>query len=1258
MSKRFYTFSKWFPFVVAWLFWLFPAYAYAIDVDVTGSLTEGGNTNLTVTFSSNIPGDADFEFGWSIEAGTGNPLNPSSDFNSYSGYSEKAPSFSNSYSLRLPLVDDAASEGTEVGAICLLPMNGSSFPPNTFDLFALADYTNGGGEPCFNFSIIDNDTPPTISFNSANSANSEAISSASIPVSLSASWSSTITVSYTVTGTATGGGTDYTLANGMLSFSAGTTSLPIPISGIVDDNIHEGDETVILTLSSPTVATLGSTTVHTYTITENEAVPTLSIADISALEGAFGVSAQPNVAVTLSHPSSQSVSFQWQTQDGTAASADSDYSADSGTLYISSGNTSINISPVILGDDAFETDENFSLVLSNATNATITDNTGVVTIANDDALPSLSISNLGAIVEGGGTANVVVALDTPAGVDVSFTYATSDGTASAGVEYSATSGTATITAGSPDVTIPVPLNDNSVDNVDKSFTFSISSPVQATIGTSSQSFTILDDDAVVSIGDIAVNETDSTATFTVTVQGPMTASTLDIDYTTVDGSAVAGSDYTTKSGTLNFASSQAIPFNSAETQTIIVNLSDDATTEGTENFDISLSNIVTAGSVLMPDNTGTATITDNEGTPTIQFNAASSSGAESVSSAALQVDLSGASASAVTVAYTVTGTATGGGTDYTLADGTLTFNALSTSETITIASIIDDAIVEASETVIVTLSSPSGATLGSNTAHTYTITDNDVAVTTISVSAAASVSEGAGTTNFTVSLSSAATGALSVDYATSNGTALAGSDYTSASNSLSFAAGEQTKTISVAILDDSGVEASESFSLTLSNPVNVTLGTTTASVSITDNDIGIELSLIDEAEIYVRDVSDQLAQEKGHDLIEASHRLIRASLDSVMIQSSILSGKAETNTPEPRTGFANSTASQTTRQVFFSTPDTPIADAQINFKKNLVGAVKALDVAADDEGHQARFSYDLYTPLIRSSDRLITKIAAQTSQQKNGPEARRLIASFALEKKAKDEQSAIGRFVHLTHENADFNTDYKGDKNTSGVNIGIYKVYTADVDVLNSAYFSAGISNTDLSLVKSGMLLDSSYLSYQFQTGFSVGRVYKTKRFAGILEFSIDALYDYQNGHDLNITYGISKFNRLMSGKGHNEIIARFEPKANFELGKTKNGKARILQVTPLLKCGTGTMTADCGGGLAAKVSSPFEADRGHLSLGIRYEHYRDTDFMEYLMNINQNLFNSDQIKLNTELKVDTNDVLPSSSAGQYKVGSSLNVTF
>ena len=68
--------------------------------------------------------------------------------------------------------------------------------------------------------------------------------------------------------------------------------------------------------------------------------------------------------------------------------------------------------------------------------------------------------------------------------------------------------------------------------------------------------------------------------------------------------------------------------------------------------------------------------------------------------------------------YTITGTATGSGTDYTLANGTLTIPAGSTSGTITIASIVDDTLDEVDETVIVTLSNPSNATLGSDDAHT------------------------------------------------------------------------------------------------------------------------------------------------------------------------------------------------------------------------------------------------------------------------------------------------------------------------------------------------------------------------------------------------------------------------------------------------------------------------------------------------------------------------------------------------------------
>ena len=112
-------------------------------------------------------------------------------------------------------------------------------------------------------------------------------------------------------------------------------------------------------------------------------------------------------------------------------------------------------------------------------------------------------------------------------------------------------------------------------------------------------------------------------------------------------------------------------------------------------------------------------------TPTVAFNTTSSNGLESVSSADLQVDLSSVSALNVTVNYAVTGTATGSGTDFTLANGTLTISAGDANDNITIASIVNDLLDENNETVIVTLSNPTNATLGTNTVHTYTINDND-----------------------------------------------------------------------------------------------------------------------------------------------------------------------------------------------------------------------------------------------------------------------------------------------------------------------------------------------------------------------------------------------------------------------------------------------------------------------------------------------------------------------------------------------------
>ena len=112
------------------------------------------------------------------------------------------------------------------------------------------------------------------------------------------------------------------------------------------------------------------------------------------------------------------------------------------------------------------------------------------------------------------------------------------------------------------------------------------------------------------------------------------------------------------------------------------------------------------------DSVHTYTITDDDNEPTIDFNATSSTGAEDISSVAITVDLSAASSNDITVNYALTGTATGSGTDYTLADGTLTISAGATSGTITITGIVDDGLVEENETIIVTLSNPTNATLG------------------------------------------------------------------------------------------------------------------------------------------------------------------------------------------------------------------------------------------------------------------------------------------------------------------------------------------------------------------------------------------------------------------------------------------------------------------------------------------------------------------------------------------------------------------
>jgi hypothetical protein len=181
----------------------------------------------------------------------------------------------------------------------------------------------------------------------------------------------------------------------------------------------------------------------------------------------------------------------------------------------------------------------------------------------------------------------------------------------------------------------------------------------------------------------------------------------------------------------------------------------------------------------------------------------------------------------------------GSGVDYTLAPGTLTFTPGELTKNITFT-VTDDTMREPNNLVTLQLLNPANASLGANTYHGYTIIDNDAASATPFVGFAASsssVAEASGSVSLPVSLSAPAAGVVTVDYATADGTALTGSDYTGTSGTLTFAPGETVKSITVPILDDTSVESAKSFTVTLSNPVGLLSSSLDAhTVTIVDDD--------------------------------------------------------------------------------------------------------------------------------------------------------------------------------------------------------------------------------------------------------------------------------------------------------------------------------------------------------------------------------------------------------------------------------------
>src|SRR5207247_5332657 len=128
--------------------------------------------------------------------------------------------------------------------------------------------------------------------------------------------------------------------------------------------------------------------------------------------GTEGKSATTNAVFTdtLASPSSQPVTVNYATADGTATLADNDYQFASGTLTFAPGQTNKTITVLVNGDIKFEPNETFQVNLSGATNSFIADNQGIGTIVNDDPQPAITINDVTVIEGNSGTTNAVFTL--------------------------------------------------------------------------------------------------------------------------------------------------------------------------------------------------------------------------------------------------------------------------------------------------------------------------------------------------------------------------------------------------------------------------------------------------------------------------------------------------------------------------------------------------------------------------------------------------------------------------------------------------------------------------------------------------------------------------------------------------------------------------------------------------------------------------------------------------------------------------------
>lgn len=292
----------------------------------------------------------------------------------------------------------------------------------------------------------------------------------------------TINVKYqTLDGTAINGN-DYWVNNDLLVINPGDTIATVVVP-IIDDSIEEDDEYFSLRISDPVNVVIANDT-GICTIIEDD-FPILTVRDTFSKEE----DEQATFTISLDRISIRTVTGNYTTINGSANDT-TDFLAQTGTFTIIPGDISTFISIPITDDIVEETDETFIFVIDNLVNTNVLTDTAICTILASD-LATISINDT-TVLEDEGQVTFTISIDRPSLQTISGTYTTSNGTAQAGSDYTATSNTFNINPGNTSTTVSVEIVDDLIEDNDEYFSVALSDPIAATIADTFGNCTILD----------------------------------------------------------------------------------------------------------------------------------------------------------------------------------------------------------------------------------------------------------------------------------------------------------------------------------------------------------------------------------------------------------------------------------------------------------------------------------------------------------------------------------------------------------------------------------------------------------------------------------------------------------------------------------------------------------------------------------------------------------------------------------------------